>query len=110
MSGLPKTPSFRLDGKRALVAGSSSGIGLGCAAALAEAGAHVVMAARREGPLAEAVAAVAQADGSAEALVLDIADVNATAEAVAEHGPFDILVNSAGLAASPFRTDARTSR
>jgi len=48
MSDLPKTPSFRLDGKRAIVAGASSGIGLGCAVALAEAGAHVVMAARGE--------------------------------------------------------------
>ncbi|MDH3667712.1 MAG: SDR family oxidoreductase [Paracoccaceae bacterium] len=98
MSALPKTPSFRLDGKRALIAGASSGIGLGCAAALAEAGAHVVMAARREAPLHEAVAAVAQAGGSAEALILDIADVAATGAAVAQHGPFDILVNSAGLA------------
>ncbi|MDP4992203.1 MAG: SDR family NAD(P)-dependent oxidoreductase, partial [Marivita lacus] len=43
---LPRTPSFRLDGKRALVAGGSRGIGLGCAVALAEAGAHVIVAAR----------------------------------------------------------------
>ena len=38
----PKTPSFRLDGKRALVTGASSGIGQGCALALGDAGAHVV--------------------------------------------------------------------
>ena len=43
---LPQTPSFRLDGKRALVAGASSGIGLGCAVALAQAGAEVTLAAR----------------------------------------------------------------
>ena len=43
---LPRTPSFRLDGRRALVTGASSGIGLGCAAALAELGASVVLAAR----------------------------------------------------------------
>jgi NAD(P)-dependent dehydrogenase (short-subunit alcohol dehydrogenase family) len=40
---LPRTPSFRLDGRRALVAGASSGIGLAAAVALAEQGAHVVM-------------------------------------------------------------------
>ena len=44
---LPKTPSFRLDGKRALVTGASSGIGLGAAAALASAGAEVWCVARR---------------------------------------------------------------
>ncbi len=43
---LPRTPLFRLEGKRALVVGASSGIGQGCAVALAEAGAHVVCAAR----------------------------------------------------------------
>ena len=37
---LPRTPSMRLDGKRALVTGATSGIGEGCAVALAEAGAH----------------------------------------------------------------------
>ncbi|MEM1102296.1 MAG: SDR family NAD(P)-dependent oxidoreductase, partial [Pseudomonadota bacterium] len=51
---LPRTPSFRLDGKRALVPGGSRGIGLGCAAALAEAGAHVVIAARSAGQVQEA--------------------------------------------------------
>ena len=44
---LPTTPSFRLEDKRALIIGSSSGIGVGCAVALAEAGASVVLAARR---------------------------------------------------------------
>ena len=43
---LPVTPSFRLDGKRALVTGAGRGIGLACASALAEAGAHVTLAAR----------------------------------------------------------------
>ena len=43
---LPQTPSFRLDGKRALVTGASSGIGLAAAVALAEAGAEVTVAAR----------------------------------------------------------------
>ncbi|MGE3362559.1 MAG: SDR family NAD(P)-dependent oxidoreductase [Rhizobiaceae bacterium] len=95
---LPRTPSARLDVRRALVAGASSGIGLGCAVALAEAGAHVVMAARSADKLADAVRQIASAGFSAEALALDIADVEATEHAVSAHGPFDVLVNSAGFA------------
>jgi NAD(P)-dependent dehydrogenase (short-subunit alcohol dehydrogenase family) len=95
---LPRTPSFRLEGRRALVAGASSGIGLACAAALAEAGASVTLAARRAERLAEKVAALRAEGWEAEAMPLDIADVEATAEAVATGGPFDVLVNSAGLA------------
>ncbi len=95
---LPRTPSFRLDGKRALVAGASSGIGLGCAVALAEAGAHVVLSARSPQTLAEAVEAIRAEGFSAESLVLDVADVEATEAAIATHGPFHVLVNSAGTA------------
>ena len=98
MTYRPRTPSFRLDGKRALVTGASSGIGVGCAFALAEAGAHVVMAARGPDRLQDAVAAINAEGFDAEPVVLDICDVAATAAAVARHGPFDVLVNSAGSA------------
>lgn len=95
---LPRTPSFRLDGRRALVAGASSGIGLACAAALAEAGAEVVLAARNRSKLDEAVAALQDNGAHASALQMDVADVEATAAIIAESDPFDILVNSAGMA------------
>lgn len=95
---LPKSPSFRLDGKKALVAGGSSGIGLACAAALARAGAHTVLAARRATELAEAADAIRAEGGSVDTLILDIADVEAVQIAVADNGPFDVLVNSAGSA------------
>jgi NAD(P)-dependent dehydrogenase (short-subunit alcohol dehydrogenase family) len=95
---LPRTPSFRLDGRRALVAGASSGIGLGCAVALAEAGAHVVCAARGRERLEAAVAAIRAEGWTADVLVLDIADIGATEAAIAASGPFDVFVNSAGIA------------
>ncbi len=89
---LPRTPSFRLDGKRALVTGAGRGIGLAAAAALGEAGAHVTLVARS----ADEIEAAAAALGNATALVLDVLDVPATERAIAAAGPFDVLVNNAG--------------
>lgn len=95
---LPLTPSFRLDGRRALVTGASSGIGLGAATALAEAGAEVTLVARRAAELDAVRDAIRSAGGKAKALALDVTDLGRTGDAVAEGGPFDILVNAAGLA------------
>jgi NAD(P)-dependent dehydrogenase (short-subunit alcohol dehydrogenase family) len=95
---LPQTPSFRLDGKRALVAGGSSGIGLGCAVALAQAGAEVTIAARNAAKTQVVVDEMIAAGLAAHALVMDVADVAASEATVLENGPFDVLVNSAGLA------------
>ena len=95
---LPRTPSFRLDGHRALVAGASSGIGRGAAVALAEAGADVTLVARRVEPITELATDLQQMGLQARSLPLDITDIAATEAAVAQHGPFDVLVNSAGLA------------
>ncbi|MEM6825125.1 MAG: SDR family oxidoreductase [Pseudomonadota bacterium] len=92
----PRTPSFRLDGKRALVTGASSGIGEGCAIALAEAGAHVVCAARRADRLEASVTSIQDAGYSAEARIFDQTDLGALEAALTE--PFDVVVNSAGLA------------
>ncbi|KNG92856.1 SDR family NAD(P)-dependent oxidoreductase [Pseudaestuariivita atlantica] len=95
---LPHTPSFSLEGRRALVAGASSGIGLGCAVALARAGASVTLAARRVDKLEEAVAELKAEGCEADALAMDVSDIPATVKSVAETGPYDILLNSAGLA------------
>jgi NAD(P)-dependent dehydrogenase (short-subunit alcohol dehydrogenase family) len=96
MNALPKTPSFRLDGRRALVTGAGRGIGLACAAALAEAGAHVVCAARSANEITELADTLKAQGWSAEALVMDVCDLNSTQALIEKNGPFDILVNNAG--------------
>ena len=93
---LASTPSFRLDGKRALVTGGGRGIGLAAASALAEAGAHVTLAARTVGEIEAAAAAIRERGDKAEALTLDVTDLDATAASLAVAAPFDILVNNAG--------------
>jgi len=93
---LAKTPSFRLDGKRALVTGGGRGIGLAAASALAQAGAHVTLAARTEAEIEAAAQAIRARGDQAEALVLDVTDVEAVRAAIARAAPFNILVNNAG--------------
>ena len=93
---LPRTPSFRLDGRRALVTGANRGIGLACAAAQAEAGAEVVMTARGADELEAAAQAIRAVGGKARAYALDVTDIAATAAFVAAEGPFRVLVNNAG--------------
>jgi len=95
---IPRMPSSRLDGKRALVTGASSGIGFACAAALAQAGAHVVMASRGGKGLADAVAALAAENLSVESLVLDVSKVATVDTALESQEAFDVLVNAAGMA------------
>lgn len=104
---LPITPSFRLDGKRALVTGASSGIGLASATALADAGAEVLLVARGRQPLIDLRQAIHLRGGKAEASVLDVTDLDAAARLVEAEGPFDILVNSAGLARHSPALDTR---
>jgi NAD(P)-dependent dehydrogenase (short-subunit alcohol dehydrogenase family) len=93
---LPSTPSFRLDGKRALVTGGTRGIGLGAAVALADAGAHVTIAARTAVDVETVVNQMAGAGMAAEGVALDITDVPAVRAFIAEAEPFQVLVNSAG--------------
>ena len=97
MIEFPKTPSLRLDGLCALVTGASSGIGLGCAVALAEAGAHVVLASRNIKALNEVAESLSLNGYSAETLELDISDLSSVQAIFKNQKSFDILVNSAGL-------------
>lgn len=95
-ASLPTTPSFRLDGRRALVAGGGRGIGAAAAVALAHAGATVTVVARSEGEV-QAVAQQLRFQGvRCEAAALDVTQPADVATLVRARGPFDILVNSAG--------------
>ena len=66
MIALPRTPSFNLKGKSALVTGGSRGIGLGCSMALAEAGARVLLVARTKEEVKNAAVSMQKAGLIAE--------------------------------------------
>ncbi|SEA14660.1 SDR family oxidoreductase [Rubrimonas cliftonensis] len=93
--------SAELQGKAALVTGASRGIGAAAAAALAEAGVSVTLAARTVAEAETHAATIRAAGGRAQALACDVADAAAVEAAVAAtedaFGRFDILVNNAGL-------------
>lgn len=94
---LPRPPDFRVDGRKALVTGASRGIGLAAAAALAQAGAVVTLAARSEQELREACDAIREDGGACNHVVLDVTDAQAVNQMFEAMGPFQILVNNAGL-------------
>ena len=103
---LPKTPSFSLKYKRALVSGASSGIGLACAVALAEHGASVTIAARRKDKLNNLSNLLKRNSYSVETMSLDVSDTKKTIKKIQDLEPFDILVNSAGIAKHSLATEA----
>ena len=92
---------FSLAGKVALVTGASSGLGAGFAVALAEAGADVVLAARRRDRLEATCRAVEQLGRAALAVQTDVTDPGecraAVQAAVGRFGRLDVLVNNAGM-------------
>ena len=95
---------FRLDEKVAVVTGASSGLGVGFAKSLAQAGADVVLAARRLDKLADTERVVRSEGRRAHAIGADVADPDActrvATRAIEEFGRVDILVNNAGVASS----------
>ena len=93
---LPKLPSARLDGRRALVTGAGRGLGLAMAAGLAEAGAAVTLVARSGAEVEAAAAEIRASGGQAEAAVLDVSDQVAVEAFVAARPAFHVLVNNAG--------------
>ncbi|WP_238608278.1 SDR family NAD(P)-dependent oxidoreductase [Amycolatopsis sp. Poz14] len=92
---------FRLDSKVAVVTGASSGLGAGFALALADAGADLVLAARRTELLDRTRAAVAERGRRALAVATDVRDPRQcdrlVEAALAEFGQVDVLVNNAGI-------------
>ncbi|MDJ0420337.1 SDR family NAD(P)-dependent oxidoreductase [Rhodococcus opacus] len=93
---------FRLDGRVAIVTGASSGLGVAFAQALAEAGADIVLAARRVDKLGDTAALVRATGRRALPVATDIADPDQCAAlvdaAMTEFGRVDVLVNNAGVA------------
>ncbi|MEM9249107.1 MAG: SDR family NAD(P)-dependent oxidoreductase, partial [Pseudomonadota bacterium] len=92
---------FSLAGKRALVTGSSQGIGFALARGLAAAGAEVVLNGRDAAKLAAAAQELRDTGARVHELVFDVTDHGAVRAAVdafeAETGAIDILVNNAGM-------------
>ncbi len=91
---LPRSPSFRLDGKRAVVTGGSRGIGLGCAVALAEQGANVVIVARSKDQVFETVNKMKSKGFSVSGTPMDIRNIDSVKNLMDKYADIDILVNS----------------
>jgi len=92
---------FNLSGKRALITGSSRGIGLALAKGLAGAGAEILLNGRNKEALGNAAKDLAEDGAKVTALAFDITDPESISDAVAhaetEIGPIDILINNAGM-------------
>lgn len=91
------TDIFRLDGKRVLVTGASSGFGAHFARVLAAAGADLILAARRVEKLQETAAAVRELGREAEVVSMDVADYESVETAFMKIPEFQVLVNNAGI-------------
>ena len=95
------TALFDLTGRRALITGSSQGIGFALAKGLSAAGATIVLNARSADKLATAADQLRSIGASVDVLAFDVTDHNQVRVSVdafeASHGPIDILINNAGM-------------
>ena len=92
----PKLPSFRLDGKRALVTGAGRGIGMGASIALAESGANVTLVSRTEKELKDLTDHINNQGFKGSYEVLDVNNEDEVSNFINNAEPFDILINNAG--------------
>lgn len=99
---------LRLDGKRALVTGASSGLGQHFAGVLAKAGASITLAARRVERVEEIARALRNQGYPGEAAELDVTDPESVSRLFARATPFDIVVNNAGVAGTSPALDTST--
>jgi len=93
---LPRAPSFRLEGRHALVTGAGRGIGVAIATALAQNGAHVHLAARSADEVGEVAEALHRSGWRASPLKLDVLDTEAVQAAIDALPVLSVLVNNAG--------------
>ena len=92
----PKSPSFRLDGKNALITGAGRGIGMGASIALAESGANVTLVSRTEKELKDLTDHINSQGFKASYEVLDVNNEDEVSNFINNTEPFDILINNAG--------------
>ncbi|MBO9723452.1 MAG: SDR family oxidoreductase [Novosphingobium sp.] len=97
---------LKLDGRRALVTGGASGIGLACVEALAELGARVVIADLSEAAIETARAALSGKGHACEGVIMDVTDSDQVTRVADEFGALDVLVNNAGIARSETPAEA----
>ena len=95
---MSQTPSpFDLSGQTAVVTGASKGLGAGCALALADAGADLILVARNANDLAKVASDIEAKGQSAHVTAADVTDADAISAALKAAPPFHILVNNAGI-------------
>ena len=92
----PQTPSFRLDGRNALVTGAGRGIGMGASIALAEAGANVTLVSRTENELKTLSDYLNNKGHNTSFVPLDVNNESDVKNLIENSEPFEILVNNAG--------------